>query len=239
MDRAYGKLERLDRYKQEGQSFVIRLRDNVYLEKPHALQRLVAEGSSVIRDITCQLGTPQCRSEKRHRVVIFRDFEGVQENFPYLKGVRRLADEINKDVVGARLNIDTSKLLPAFKVIDEGIKKNAEAFRSLNQELTITAKNYSEIARAADKVTLSADERRQKILAESNALVAQRTAQAELLTARKNALDTTNQVIDAKLQAQQAIVKSGRMRSSIRKKSINSAWRLSNKRQLQLVVKKM
>lgn len=76
MDRAYGKLERLDRYKQEGQSFVIRLRDNVHLEKPHALQRLVAEDSSVIRDITCQLGTPQCRSQKRHRVVIFRDFEG-------------------------------------------------------------------------------------------------------------------------------------------------------------------
>jgi hypothetical protein len=76
MDRAFGKLERLDRYKQDGQSFVIRLRDNVHLEKPHALRRLAAEGSSVIRDITCQLGTPQCRSEKRHRVVIFRDFEG-------------------------------------------------------------------------------------------------------------------------------------------------------------------
>ncbi|ANS73975.1 transposase [Paenibacillus yonginensis] len=76
MDRAYGKLERLDRYKQEGQSFVIRLRDNVHLEKPRALRRELSEGSSVIRDITCQLGTTQCRSEKRHRVVIFRDFEG-------------------------------------------------------------------------------------------------------------------------------------------------------------------
>lgn len=28
------------------------------------------------RDLTCQLGTPQYRSVKRHRVVIFRDFEG-------------------------------------------------------------------------------------------------------------------------------------------------------------------
>ncbi|WP_226002608.1 hypothetical protein [Paenibacillus sp. BJ-4] len=28
--------------------------------------------SSVIRDITCQLGTPQCRSKQRHRVVMFR-----------------------------------------------------------------------------------------------------------------------------------------------------------------------
>ncbi|MFD0679025.1 MULTISPECIES: transposase [unclassified Paenibacillus] len=31
MDRAYGKLERLDHYKKDGQSFVIRLRDNVHL----------------------------------------------------------------------------------------------------------------------------------------------------------------------------------------------------------------
>lgn len=36
MDRAYSKLERLDRYKQEGQSFVVRLRDNVHFEKPYA-----------------------------------------------------------------------------------------------------------------------------------------------------------------------------------------------------------
>ncbi|MBJ6360122.1 transposase [Paenibacillus sp. MAHUQ-46] len=76
MDRAYGKLERLDRYQIEGQSFVIRLRDNVHLEKPRALRRQVVTDSSIIRDITCQLGTPQCRSEKRHRVIIFRDFDG-------------------------------------------------------------------------------------------------------------------------------------------------------------------
>ncbi|MGG1652204.1 IS4 family transposase [Paenibacillus sp. NRS-1780] len=76
MDRAYGKLERLDDFKTHGQSFVIRLRDNVHLEKPHALRRLQKPDSSVIRDITCQLGTPQCRSRQRHRVVMFRDFEG-------------------------------------------------------------------------------------------------------------------------------------------------------------------
>src|SRR5690242_2236879 len=76
MDRVYGKLERLDRFKQDGQSFVVRLRDNVHLEKPKALRRQSTTESPVIRDITCQLGTPQCRSEKRHRVVIFQDFEG-------------------------------------------------------------------------------------------------------------------------------------------------------------------
>lgn len=76
MDRAYAKLERLDRYKENGQSFVIRLKDNVHIEKPRALRRQQNPNSSVIRDITCQLGTTQCRSEQRHRVVIFQDFEG-------------------------------------------------------------------------------------------------------------------------------------------------------------------
>ncbi|WP_171056125.1 transposase [Paenibacillus sinopodophylli] len=76
MDRAYDKLKRLDRYKQEGQSYVIRLRDNVHFEKPYALKRQVLADFQVIRNITCQLGTPQCRSKHRHRVIIFRDFEG-------------------------------------------------------------------------------------------------------------------------------------------------------------------
>lgn len=77
MDRAYGKLERLDRYKQDGQFFVVRLRDNVlHIEKPYALRRQVVPDSSVIGYTTCRLGTPQCRSKQRHRVVIFRDFEG-------------------------------------------------------------------------------------------------------------------------------------------------------------------
>jgi hypothetical protein len=69
MDRAYGKLERLDRYKEDGQSFVIRLRDNVHFEKPRELRRQTPLDSTVLRDITCQLGTAQCRSKKRHRVV--------------------------------------------------------------------------------------------------------------------------------------------------------------------------
>ncbi|MNB87629.1 hypothetical protein D3C75_346310 [compost metagenome] len=70
------KLERLDRYKQDGQSFVVRPRDNVHFEKPFALRRQAAAHSPIIQDITCQLGPPQCRSKQRHRVVIFRDFEG-------------------------------------------------------------------------------------------------------------------------------------------------------------------
>ncbi|MCP3776764.1 transposase, partial [Paenibacillus sp. MZ04-78.2] len=50
MDRAYGKLERLDGYKQNGQSFVVRLRDNVHLEKPRPLRRQIEEDSPIIRD---------------------------------------------------------------------------------------------------------------------------------------------------------------------------------------------
>jgi hypothetical protein len=121
--------------------------------------------------------------------------------------VEIMADELNKDIVGARINLDTTKILPAFKIIDEGARKNAESFKTLNAELTVTAKNYTEMAKAADKVSLSADERRKKIMDESNALVAQRTAAAQLLQAKTKALDTTNQVVEAKLQAQQAIVK--------------------------------
>nr|WP_256224214.1 transposase [Paenibacillus sp. 1_12] len=36
----------------------------------------VVEGSNVSRDITCKLGTEQCRSQKRHRVVFFQDDHG-------------------------------------------------------------------------------------------------------------------------------------------------------------------
>lgn len=42
MDRAYGNLERWGRYKQDGQSFVVRLRDNVHFKKPYALRRQAA-----------------------------------------------------------------------------------------------------------------------------------------------------------------------------------------------------
>ncbi|MNW38152.1 Phage-related minor tail protein [compost metagenome] len=118
-----------------------------------------------------------------------------------------MADELNKDVVGARINLDTSRILHSFKVIDEGARGNAGSFKVLNSELTITQKNYTALASAADKIALSSEERRKKILAESEALVKQRTAQAELLSAKKQQLDQTNNIVDAKLKAQQAIVK--------------------------------
>ncbi|WP_235427175.1 phage tail tape measure protein [Cohnella kolymensis] len=63
------------------------------------------------------------------------------------------------------------------------------------------------MGKAADKLTLTADERRKKILEESKALVASRTAQAELYKAKTQQLDLTNQVVDSKLKSQQAIQK--------------------------------
>lgn len=75
-DRAYGKIERFDTYVQQGQHFVIRIKENMTLVGPRSLQRQAVEGSNVTRDLTCQLGTEQCRSEKRHRVVFFQDDHG-------------------------------------------------------------------------------------------------------------------------------------------------------------------
>jgi hypothetical protein len=75
-DRAYGKIERFDTYVAQQQYFVIRIKENMTLTTPRSLQRQVVEHSNVTRDITCKLGTEQCRSEKRHRVVFFQDDYG-------------------------------------------------------------------------------------------------------------------------------------------------------------------
>ncbi|AWV35152.1 transglycosylase [Paenibacillus odorifer] len=115
--------------------------------------------------------------------------------------------DMNKDVVGARLNLDTSKMIPAFKAIDQGARGNAETFKVLNSEITVTTKNYSALAAAADKMALTSEERRKKIMSESEALIKQRTAQAELLNTKKNQLDQANQIVNAKLAAQEAIIK--------------------------------
>nr|WP_302058572.1 phage tail tape measure protein [Paenibacillus sp. MZ03-122A] len=97
--------------------------------------------------------------------------------------------------------------MPAFKIIDNGARANAESFKVLNAELGVSEKNFKSLASNADKFALSAEDRRKKILAESEALVKQRTVQAELNTARKNQLDQANKITDEKLRAQQTIVK--------------------------------
>jgi TP901 family phage tail tape measure protein len=118
-----------------------------------------------------------------------------------------VADGLSKDVVGARISLDISKITPAFKSIDQDIQRNAQSFKTLNAELIVAEKNYTSLAKAMDKTSLTADERRKKIMDESNALVAQRKAQTELLQAKTAGLDKSNQVTEQKLKAQEAIVK--------------------------------
>ncbi|QDH23453.1 NlpC/P60 family protein [Saccharibacillus brassicae] len=113
---------------------------------------------------------------------------------------------MGRDVVGARINLDTSKILQSFKVIDTGARGNADSFKVLNGHLAAAEKSYKAMAAAMDKIALTSDQRRAKIMAESNALVQQRTAQAALLTARTQQFDQVNRLTEQKMQAQQAIV---------------------------------
>ncbi|MEK3668972.1 IS4 family transposase [Paenibacillus sp. FSL R10-2771] len=75
-DRAYGKISRLDQYVLQGQSFVIRLKDNLHLVKPRNLQRPAEGETNIVRDITCYIGQGKCQSAKRHRVVEFENDRG-------------------------------------------------------------------------------------------------------------------------------------------------------------------
>ncbi|WP_163860256.1 IS4 family transposase [Paenibacillus elgii] len=77
-DRAYGKIKRFDQYALDKQYFVTRIKENVALVTPHSLNRMASETSNVTRDMTCYLGTPQCQSSLRHRVVVFTDNNGKE-----------------------------------------------------------------------------------------------------------------------------------------------------------------
>jgi hypothetical protein len=49
-----------------------------------------------------------------------------------LRNGRKIMWMDEKDLVAARSNLDTFKILPAFKVVDEGARQDAESFRGLN-----------------------------------------------------------------------------------------------------------
>jgi len=69
-------IDKVDRYVQEHQDFVIRLKDNVQLNHEKSLRGHRTKNSNVTADFTCTLGTPQKQTTKRHRVVEFIDYEG-------------------------------------------------------------------------------------------------------------------------------------------------------------------
>jgi hypothetical protein len=104
-DRAYFKIKRIDQFVAEQQNFVIRMKENVEIFRPHALQRLEQAGSSITRDITCQLGTEQSRSKRRHRVVFFKDDYGNEMRV--VTNLMNVAPEAIADMYKARWKIET------------------------------------------------------------------------------------------------------------------------------------
>jgi hypothetical protein len=72
-DRAYGKIGRLDHYVSIGQSFVIRLKDNLHLVEPEIHTCQLQGDPKIVRDIICNIGQGKCRSAERQRVVEFKN----------------------------------------------------------------------------------------------------------------------------------------------------------------------
>src|SRR4051794_2453595 len=75
-DRAYFSIKKVDRYLQEKQHFVLRLKDNIQLNRKKSLKGCRTVDLNVTADFTYTLGTPQKQTKKRHRVVQFTDQEG-------------------------------------------------------------------------------------------------------------------------------------------------------------------
>lgn len=104
-DRAYFSIKQLDQYVMDKQDFVIRMKENVELSNVKSLQRLPQIESNVTRDMTCHLGTVQSRSEKRHRVVFFKDHEGRE--IRVVTSLRNVAAEVIADMYKARWAIES------------------------------------------------------------------------------------------------------------------------------------
>ncbi|WP_438351989.1 IS4 family transposase [Paenibacillus sp. FA6] len=103
-DRAYGKIKRFDQYAREEQYFVTRIKENVMLVKPHSLKCQAVKDSNVTKDITCFLGTRQCQSELRHRVVMFKD--NNQNEIRVVTNLMHVSVEQIADMYKARWGIE-------------------------------------------------------------------------------------------------------------------------------------
>ncbi|KGP81835.1 MULTISPECIES: hypothetical protein [unclassified Paenibacillus] len=69
-----------------------------------------------------------------------------------------MAEGTNRDVVAARINLDTGKVLQSFKNIDTGARGHADAFKALNAELSTAEKSYKNISSAMDKMALTSEQ---------------------------------------------------------------------------------
>ena len=94
-DRAYFSIDKADRYSTTKQDFVIRLKENIQLNRKKSLKRATVEGSNIVADFTCTLGTAQKQTKKRHRVVEFTDYEGA-----IVRVVTNLRDVTAEEIAG-------------------------------------------------------------------------------------------------------------------------------------------
>ena len=94
-DRAYFSIEKADRYANTHQDFVIRLKENIQLNRKKSLKRTKIDGSNIIADFTCTLGTAQKQTKKRHRVVEFTDYEGA-----IVRVITNLRDVTAEEIAG-------------------------------------------------------------------------------------------------------------------------------------------
>jgi hypothetical protein len=104
-DRAYAKMKRFDRFQNEGQRFVIRLKETITLHRPKAIKRFPQTDSPVTRDITCQLGNRNTRTKHRYRVVMFRDANGTEMRV--VTNMMHVSAEQIADIYKMRWQIET------------------------------------------------------------------------------------------------------------------------------------
>lgn len=94
-DRAHFSIDKADRYATTKQDFVIRLKENIQLNRKKSLKRTAVAGSNIVADFTCTLGTAQKQTKKRHRVVEFIDYEGA-----HVRAVTNLRNVTAEDIAG-------------------------------------------------------------------------------------------------------------------------------------------
>ena len=75
-DRAYFSIDKVDRYLNEKQDFVFRLKENITLHRKKSMVGTRPKGSNVVADFTCIIGLSPKQTEKRHRIVEFLDHDG-------------------------------------------------------------------------------------------------------------------------------------------------------------------
>lgn len=75
-DRAYFSIDKVDRYVEDDQDFVLRLKENIVLSRKKSLKHHRSKDSRIVADFTCIIGSSQKQTKKRHRVIEFLDEDG-------------------------------------------------------------------------------------------------------------------------------------------------------------------